>query len=158
MAVTKRFDRELYDKADKLAKKVITKHLVETGYDVTEEPVRGKVDLVAMHQSTGDSKYVEVEMKYAWKDTWNETWKDVRIPYRKKKLIDKYTDKDDYGRSCLDFYVLNYDATKAWVISADIIEKYGSVVEVSNKYVRKGEQFYSIPVDKIYTINLSGDN
>ena len=156
MAVTKRFDRELYEKSDKLAKDVVGKHLTNRGFDVRYEPVLGKVDIYAMHQSSGDKKYAEVEIKYSWKDTWNENWKDVRIPYRKKKLIDHYTEKDPYGQSCLEFYVLNHDATQAWVIPADTITKYADVVEVSNKYVRKGEQFYSIPVDKIYTIKFNG--
>ena len=34
--------------------------------------------------------YSEVEMKNQWTGDWNPKWKEIRIPYRKYRLINKY--------------------------------------------------------------------
>ena len=42
-----------------------------------------------------------------------------------------------------------------WIIPDYTIKEKGSVVEVPNRYVREGEQFYSIPVESIKKVKLT---
>ena len=34
-------------------------------------------------------------MKNQWKGDWNPSWAEIRIPYRKHKLINKFKELDD---------------------------------------------------------------
>ena len=90
----------------------------------------------------------ETEIKYAWEGEWPTHWIDVRIPYRKQKLLDRI-DKN------LTFYVLRSDLKETWVIPDFTIKKYAVIKEMPNRYVPKGEKFFFIPADKIHKVLLS---
>jgi hypothetical protein len=74
---------------------------------------------------------------------------DVRIPYRKKRLIDKK------GKENITFYILNSICDQAWEIRGDVVSE-AYVTEVSNRLVPKGELFYSIFVSQAKRILLTG--
>ena len=93
----------------------------------------------------------EVEIKYSWKGEWPPSWEDVRIPHRKKRLIDKK------GEENITFCVLNSMCNQAWEIPGAVVAG-AEVVEVSNKFVPKGELFYSIFVSQAKKIFLTGGN
>jgi hypothetical protein len=86
-----------------------------------------------------------VEIKFSWKGDWPVDWEEIRIPYRKKKLLDN---------SNLTFYILRADCKQAWEIPATILSTLATVKEVSNRYVRKGEKFFHIPVEHATLLNI----
>ena len=88
-----------------------------------------------------DGQGWEVEIKYSWKTEWPPSWRDVRIAYRKKKLLKRK------GEDNITFYILNSMCKEAWEISGQTVAE-SEVVEVSNRFVPRGELFYSIPISK----------
>ena len=85
--------------------------------------------------------FFEVEIKYSWKGEWPEDWEEIRIPYRKHKLIDRWVNQFIYDD--LTFVIFRNDCKQAWFIPGDVVSK-GKVKEVSNRNVSKGEKFYHI--------------
>ena len=71
----------------------------------------------------------------------------VRIPYRKKKLLNQK------GEDNITFYVLNNQCNEVWEIRGATLSS-SDVVEVSNKFVKEGELFFSVPVLKVKKILL----
>ena len=146
--LTKPFDKKLYDQTDGKAKRKIKKYLRSKDHIIdsnTKEDYKCDVKSIS---GRGILTFSEVEIKLSWKGEWPTSWKDVRIPYRKKKLLDSI-------ESDLTFYIFREDCKEMWVIPDHIIKEKGSVVEVSNRFVREGEQFYSIPVECIYKVKLT---
>lgn len=131
----KRFDRDLYNKNDKLAKDAMLKHL---GKGWKENPKKTAPDLIS---DDGES-YVEVEIKRVWKGEKFQ-YPDVQLPQRKGK----WKDLD------IEFYILNNELTHAIKIKASSLkDKY--LREVPNKYVYAGEYFYGIPMKECEIIKL----
>ena len=149
----KRFDPTLYKVSDKLAKDSLTKYLVALGHDVNEHKERMGVDLESsLAAGAVRIPYLhEVEIKFLWEDEWPEAWKDINIPFRKKRLIDKVYSENDKAR--FSFYILRGDCKVAWKIDGQVV-KGSPVVEVPNRQVRSGEYFYKVPLDKAELITL----
>jgi len=143
---TKRFNRELYNRTDGLAKEAIQKYLIKNKHIILTVQEKYSCDIESLSED-GTLCFSEVEIKFSWAEEWPKTWEDVRIPYRKQKLLDKI-EKD------LTFYVLRADCEEAWVIPDTIIKEHATVVEVPNRYVPKGEKFFSIPVSNIQKITI----
>jgi len=143
---TKRFNRELYNRTDGLAKDAIQKYLTKNKHIILTVQEKYSCDIESLSED-GTLCFSEVEIKFSWAEEWPKTWEDVRIPYRKQKLLDKI-EKD------LTFYVLRADCEEAWVIPDTIIKEHATVVEVPNRYVPKGEKFFSIPVNHINKITI----
>ena len=142
--VRKPFSKALYDKADGKAKEIVRTYLQKQGHILKEDVEEYYCDI------EGEKGHGwEVEIKYSWKGEWPSSWMDVRIPHRKKRLIDKK------GKENITFYVLNSRCDQAWEIRGDVVyEAY--VTEVSNRFVPKGELFYSIFVSQAKRILLTG--
>jgi len=134
----KKFSRSLYNMADKTAKDVISSYLKSEGHSI----VNSKENYYADIETTknGGSFFHEAEMKFSWKGKWPEHWSEIRIPSRKKRLLDKYDEED------LTFYVISADGENFWRIPADVVRS-SEVKEASNRYLDKGETFYHISVD-----------
>ena len=143
---TKRFNRELYNRTDGLAKDAIQKYLTKNKHIILTVQEKYSCDIESLSED-GTLCFSEVEIKFSWAEEWPKTWEDVRIPYRKQKLLDKI-EKD------LTFYVLRADCEEAWVIPDTVIKEHATVVEVPNRYVPKGEKFFSIPVSNIQKITI----
>ena len=144
--IRKPFSRALYDKADRKAKDIIRIYLENQGHKLKKDIEQYYCDI------EGEEGHGwEVEIKYSWKKEWPEAWEDVRIPHRKKRLIDKK------GEENITFCVLNSMCTQAWEIPGSVVAG-AEGIEVSNKFVPKGELFYSIFVSQAKKIFLTGEN
>ena len=144
--IRKPFSRTLYDKADSKAKDIMRTYLEKQGHKLKKDIEQYYCDI------EGEEGHGwEVEIKYSWKKEWPEAWEDVRIPHRKKRLIDKK------GADNITFFVLNSTCNQAWEIPGYAVDK-AEVVEVSNRFVPKGELFYSILVAQAKKIFLTGEN
>jgi hypothetical protein len=141
--IRKPFSRALYNKADGKAKEIMRSYLQEQGHKLKDDVEKYYCDIEGE-----DGHGWEVEIKYSWRGEWPASWEDVRIPHRKKRLIDKK------GEENITFYVLNSMCEQAWEIPGSVVSE-AEVVEVSNKFVPKGELFYSILVSQAKKIFLT---
>jgi len=142
MSARKRFDKELYEKNDQLAKQKII-DLLGKKYKVQENPKRTQVDLLVF-KGKEHRLCIETEIKRVWKGK-NFQYETVQIPSRKEKYatLDKPT----------LFVMFNEDQTSYLVIkSSDLLAS--PKVEVPNKYVYKGELFFQVPINKVSFNNL----
>jgi len=148
---TKRpFDRALYNASDQPARNVIVSYLTNNGHEILDTKEDYNVDIKSIK---GDNKYFsEVEIKWGWKGDWNPSWTEIRIPYRKQRLIDK-KEKADESNSFLNFYVIRSDLEYAWRIKDSLMLE-SEVREASGRYITKGEQFFHIPYEKAELIQL----
>ena len=148
---TKRpFDRALYNASDQPARNVIVSYLTNNGHEILDTKEDYNVDIKSIK---GDNKYFsEVEIKWGWKGDWNPSWTEIRIPYRKQRLIDK-KEKADESNSFLNFYVIRSDLEYAWRIKDSLMLE-SEVREASGRYITKGEKFFHIPYEKAELIKL----
>ena len=140
--VRKKFSQELYDKADGKAKDLIRSYLQREGHALLDDEEKYACDIEGK-----DGQGWEVEIKYSWKEDWPSSWRDVRIAYRKKRLLERK------GADNITFYILNSMCKEAWEISGQTVSE-AEVVEVSNRFVPRGELFYSIPISKARKISI----
>ena len=140
----KAFDRSMYIKADTLGKDVISSWLIKNGHVVTENKETYGCDIVT--EKYGINFNTDVEIKFSWKGDWPESWEEIRIPYRKSRLLDKDN---------LTFYILRSDCKQAWKISAEVINSIATVKEASNRFIRKGEKFFHIPVKDAKLLDIN---
>jgi hypothetical protein len=154
--VKKPFSKDEYDKADVPAKKHmigwlnknIPNLIIESdenyGFDI-----RGHLD------ANSNNHFYEVEVKWGWKDEWPPHWKELRIPYRKKRLLDKW--QKDFPQSDLTFVVFRSDFKKAWHVPGDILLE-SEVKEAYNKNIARGEKFFHILTESVYQVDMTYDN
>ena len=140
----KGFDRNLYNKADAKGKSTLLSWLTKNGHLVTSTKETYSCDIVT--EKDGMTYNTEVEIKFSWKEEWPESWKEIRIPFRKNKLL---------NRDNLTFYVLRADCKQAWQISAETLKNIATVKEASNRYIRKGEKFFHVPVNHANLLDMS---
>mgnify|MGYP003113025497 CR=1 FL=1 len=146
------FDRKSYNENDARAKKAMVNYL--TLHNFTD--VVDKEDYYFDVSAKKDKGYFfEVEIKNQWGSSWNPNWKEVRIPERKRRLIEKknkeYPDHDLY------FVVFNTDCTQAWFIKDDTVSS--STVGTIQNSKRVGEPhlkepFFHIPTEEAKLITL----
>jgi len=105
------------------------------------------VDVVS--RKHGLTFFNEAEVKVGWSGQWNPTWLDVRIPERKTRLLNEYREKD----GVLNFYVFDKDLKQAWRIKDTYLTQ-DVLREASGRNIRKGEQFYHIPVEQAELIKV----
>ena len=161
--VRKKFSREEYDKADVPAKKHmigwLNKNIPDLIIDSEENfgfDIRGHLDITSPWVGAlVINHFYEVEVKWGWKDEWPPHWKELRIPYRKKRLLDKW--QKDYSEDDLTFVVFRGDFKKAWHVPADILLE-SEVKEAYNKNIARGEKFFHILTDSIYQVDMTYDN
>lgn len=148
-AVNIPFSRQRYDAADSPAKKKIIEYLIRNGHKILDAKEDFSVDIKS---EKADNKYFsEVEVKFSWKGDWNPNWTEIRIPYRKHKLINKVHSLD--SRPFFNFYVLRSDLEYAWRIKDYVVEQ-SEVREAKGRYIQKGEHFFHIPYEKAELIKL----
>ena len=130
-SVYKKFDKELFDKNDSIARSKAKEYFLSKGQEVKDNEDKYGPDLVL-----GSGINVELEVKHSWKGR-KFPFKTVQIPERKEKFA---------KIGCL-FVMFNSDLTSGFLIqSKDILES--PKVEVSNKFVKSGEKFFQIDIDK----------
>ncbi len=95
---------------------------------------------IIVYSGLSPSYYIEAEIKLVWKaDSDMFPWETIQIPERKGKFMRM--------RKALEFWVFRQDLQRCIVIPGKVA-KASPQVEVSNKYVSKGEMFYQVPVVK----------
>ena len=84
--VRKKFDRNLYEKADREAKEAMVSWLKEHDHTNIDTNETTYFDIVSTVGPELPRHLYEVEVKYSWKsDEWPDSWKELRIPHRKKR-------------------------------------------------------------------------
>ena len=148
-AVNIKFSRQRYEMSDSPAKAAIIRHLVNNGHTILDATENFSVDIKS--KKADNIYFSEVEVKYAWKGDWNPNWTEIRIPYRKHKLINKVHSLD--SRPFFNFYILRSDLDYAWRIKDYVVEQ-AEVKEAKGRYIQKGEHFFHIPYNKAELIKL----
>ena len=152
----KPFSKTMYDIADTSAKKQMINWIEDNHPSCSVNSDENYFfDIAVKSDDGGKPFFYEVEVKYGWKAEWPDDWKELRIPHRKQRLIDKW--QKEYSDSLLTFVVFNNDCTKAWHVDGNVVAD-SEVKEVSNRYVRKGEMFFHIPVDQAYVVDMTNGN
>ena len=107
----KPFDRTLYEQSDSKAKTTISSWLIQQGHEIADTKENYSCDLESI--KNGKQYNSEVEIKYSWKGDWPSSWDEIRIPFRKNRLL---------NIDNLTFYVLRADCLQAWSINSDILK------------------------------------
>jgi hypothetical protein len=145
--VRKSFNRALYEAYDTKAKDALIKYLIKKGHVLLRTKENYGVDLVS--KKHGYTYFNEAEVKVAWKEDWPTHWKEIRIPERKQRLIDKY----GVENGVLNFYVFREDLKQAWRIR-DFLLTRESLAPAKGRYIKPGELFFHIPYDKAELVEL----
>ena len=136
--VRKQFNRALYEAYDTKAKDALIAYLLKKGHVLVNTEENYHVDVIS--QKHGYTYFNEAEVKVAWEGDWPEHWKEIRIPERKQRLLDKYQGEN----GVLNFYVFRKDLKEAWRIRDYLLTK-ESLAAANGRYIRKGELFFHIP-------------
>jgi hypothetical protein len=159
---TRKFRPESYKANDQKAKDIIIPYLESNGHTIIDSKEDFGVDIKS--EKGGNLYYTEVEMKNQWyagsnfnnEANWNPQWTDLRIPYRKDKLLQVEREKNSF----LNFYVFNREGTMAWRVK-DSALKDADVKEANNKSrfsgIREGELFFHIPWQEAELVLFSKD-
>lgn len=141
MSVRKQFSRALYEAYDTPAKEALVAILKTRGHTLVNSEENYYADLVT--QKEGYTYFNEAEVKVGWTGDWPTTWLEIRIPERKKRLLEKY----EGVNGVLNFYVFSKDLTQAWRIKdTQLTEE--SLREAKGRYIQKGEKFFHIPYNE----------
>lgn len=147
MAVRKTFSRSLYNAVDGPAKEALVKHLETQGHNISSTEENYYVDVVS--RKDGQMYFNEVEVKLGWTGDWNPAWKEIRIPERKSRLLEKYKDITGY----LNFYIISGDWQHMWRIKDSLLLQ-ENLKEAKGRYIKKGEKFFHIPYTEAELIKL----
>lgn len=141
----KRFDKALFEENDKKCRDKVKQLLDHTEFSVSDNvKVRG-VDLL-LYKAGEHIGYIEVERKAVWKGP-DFKYDNVQFPERKAKYakLDKPT----------TFVMFNEDMTKFLVVKhTDLLSS--PCVEVPNKYMYKGENFFQVPLTTVKFNDIVG--
>lgn len=138
MSRTKRFDRELYQMYDQLAKEKVNTIIDKRRFKLQENPKKRGVDLFLLNKGEHILN-IETEIKRVWKDKEFQ-YDTVQIPERKKKFT-------NLELPTL-FVMFNADQSSYLVIKdTDLVKS--PLKEVPNRYVFKEEYFYQVPLKKV---------
>ena len=141
------FSKSLYEAYDQKAKDSLVKYLQAKGHKIVNEKEDFNVDVVS---EKGDYLYFnEAEVKVAWDGDWPSHWAEIRIPSRKRRLVEKYKEQN----GVLNFYIFNKDLSKAWRIK-DTLMTDDTIKEAKGRNIWKGETFFHIPYQKAELISL----
>lgn len=143
--VRKSFNRALYEAYDGPARTALVLYLESKGHTIVNNEENYSVDVVSQYK--GNTYFNEAEVKTGWKSDWPTDWKEIRIPERKQRLLDKNVD------GFLNFYVFRADLRQVWRIKDTLLTQ-ESLGEAKGRYIRKGELFFHIPYTKAELINL----
>jgi len=145
---TKKFDKKLYDQADPLSKGIMVAWLERNGYKFINPEENYGVDITCLKDNR--PAFFETEIKYSWVRDWPNEWDEVRIPYRKSKIINKWIRNGSLG--ILTFVIFRGDCKQAWFVDGQVVRD-SKVARLNNKYA-SNEQFYHIDVNDAHIINM----
>jgi hypothetical protein len=146
-AVRKSFNRALYEAYDSPARDALVSYLESKGHTIVNNEENFNVDVVS--QKGGYTYFNEAEVKTAWKADWPVEWKEIRIPERKQRLLDKHSSEN----GVLNFYVFRPDFKQAWRIKDTQLTQ-DSLKVAKGRYITHGEKFFHIPFVEAELVNL----
>ena len=152
-AVNRRFRPSSYRRNDEVAKETISTYLEANGHTILDSKENFSFDIKS--EKNGNIYYSEVEMKNQWVGDWNPSWKEIRIPYRKHKLINKFEEVKN-NKTFLNFYVIRGDCKKAWRIKDTLLEQ-SEVKEAQGFRIEPGEHFFHIPYKNAILVELDNE-
>ena len=146
---TRRFRKDVYDKVNEPSKQAMIKFLEKEGHEIVSQKEDYFADVVST--KGGQTFYHEVERKAQWSGDWPTWWAEVRIPGRKRRLVQKYQDNLEN----LSFFVVNKTYDKAWKIKGtqmtdDCIKKPSG----PNYRMPENETFFHIPYTEAELVTL----
>ena len=160
----KPFNKALYDVADTKAKK----HMVGWIKDNDHTCAPYGLDYPrSIDISTNETTYFdiicnrheklprilfEVEIKYSWRGEWPESWEEIRIPERKRRLLDKW--QEECPEDVLTFVVFRNDCLEAWHIDGHTLLEC-EIREAANRNIQNGEKFFHIPTYDAYLMDMT---
>jgi len=147
----RKFQPQSYEENDSKAKTAIKSYLESNGHTILDMKEDYSFDIKS--EKNDNMYFSEVEMKNQWTGDWNPKWTEIRIPYRKFKLVNKYKEMQGDNTYC-NFYVIRQDAAQAWRIK-DFQLTEDCVKEVWLANARRKEYFFNIPYTEAELINLS---
>ena len=121
----RRFQPQSYAENDSKAKTTITNYLESHGHTILDTEEDFSFDIKS--EKNGGMYYSEVEMKNQWTGDWNPKWKEIRIPYRKYRLINKYKKVESDNTYC-NFYVVTankHGESKTFNLMRIVLRRYG---------------------------------
>ena len=152
----RQFDKQSYLENDARAKQAIVNYLVENNFTDIEDREDYYFDVSAKKDK---DYFFEVEVKNQWGNYWPYTWKEVRIPERKRRLIEKK--RKEFPDHELYFVVFNTDCTQAWFIKDSTVSEADVGTIQNSKRVGEPhlrEPFFHIPTEKAKLIKIVLDN
>ena len=156
--MNRKFQPDSYERNDARAKKALAEHLEIEGYVISESRENYSFDLEVTRYHTYQNpptrtvsfpELYEVEIKNQWGKEWPSVWKEIRIPKRKLKLIERW--KKNYLQTPFTFVVLNTTTEQGWFIPAEVVEssQVGKIQNLKIPDAPQGkEDFFHIPVEK----------
>jgi len=139
----KRFDRELYEKYDKLAKDNVIKLVDKRKYKIIENPKKRGVDLLVYKKGIHILN-IETEIKKLWKGK-DFKYTTVQLPERKEKFA---------KLEVPTLFIMFNSNQKSYLVIKDKDLLKSPKVEVPNKYVYRGEYFFQVPLKNVYFNNI----
>tara|TARA_R100000697_G_scaffold78581_1_gene90696 strand:- start:157 stop:612 length:456 start_codon:yes stop_codon:yes gene_type:complete len=146
---TRRFRKDVYDEVDAPSKKALIKYLESEGHTITRTKENYYADVVS--EKDGVTYFHEAERKAQWNGDWPTHWEEIRIPGRKRRLVEKYKNVINN----LYFFIFNKDYTQAWKIKGSQMVD-DNIKEASGPVYRipKGETFYHIPYQEAELVDI----
>ena len=142
----KQFDPELHAQWDELGRNAVKKLFRGLGHDCRDNPDKYGVDLI-LYRDGKPIGYAEVEVKPNWDNTkW--PFKTVNVPSRKKKLLD--------NELPTWFFCVNNQGTYVMAVDSDTVLS-SPLQENPNKYIKEGEYFYKVPVEKARGMRVNNE-
>ena len=147
VAGRKSFSRADYEAYDSPAREALVTYLEAKGHTIVNNEENFNVDVVS--QKSGYTYFNEAEVKTAWTSDWPVEWKEIRIPERKQRLLDKHSSEN----GVLNFYVFRPDFKQAWRIKDTQLTQ-DSLRVARGRYITHGEKFFHIPFVEAELVNL----
>ena len=147
VAVRKSFSRADYEAYDSPAREALVTYLEAKGHTIVNNEENFNVDVVS--QKSGYTYFNEAEVKTAWTSDWPVEWKEIRIPERKQRLLDKHSSEN----GVLNFYVFRPDFKQAWRIKDTQLTQ-DSLRVARGRYITHGEKFFHIPFVEAELVNI----
>ena len=145
----KGFDKDTYNKYDSIAKNALSNWLESNGYkDIDSKETYG-VDIICKDKDDIEC-YFETEVKTGWGDWWPKSWKEIRIPYRKRRLIDKWAREGSLGS--LTFVIFNKTLDQGWFMDGKTVNE--SAIKPVDNIMNTNELFFHIKVADAKLVNM----
>ena len=149
----RKFQPQSYKENDSKGKIAITNYLERNGHSILDTKEDYSFDIKS--EKNGNTYYSEVEMKRQWFGDWLPSWKEIRIPYRKFKLLNKFKEMNEKD-AFFNFYVIRGDMECAWRIK-DYQFTPETVQEIYLSNARRYEYFFHIPYQEAELVQLKED-